>query len=240
MAAQEPLVHFYDLSGPKPWSPFCWLTRYALNYKNIPYTVTKVSYPGIGPKCEELFKDMTGLEATVPIIEILQPPYKALNDSTPIALLLNERFTEKDGFKHLKDIEKVDAYAESLGSFGRAIIRWIMFDVYSNSLDKSDGSQEYFKETREPRLGCELKDLLEKKGGGEEKVMQEIRENWTPLQERMKKDDGTSEPTYIDFFDAAHIRWIEAASHEKYEKLLGLYSDDTFTKLMKKVSKYET
>jgi len=181
---------------------------------------------------------MTGLEATVPIIEILQPPYNALNDSTPIAKLLNERFTEADGFKHLKDVEKVDKYEESLGSFGTWIIRWVIYDVYNHALDPNDGSKEFFKETRE-KSGVELKDVLEVRGGGEKKLMQEIRDNWAPLRERMKNDDGTSEPTYIDFLDAAHVRWIEAASHEKYEKLLGIYGDDTFTKLMKKVSNYE-
>ncbi|KAE8451024.1 hypothetical protein EG329_004696 [Mollisiaceae sp. DMI_Dod_QoI] len=239
MAIAEPLIRFYDLSGPKPWSPACWLTRYALNYKGIPYTVAKLSYPGIRPKCEELFPDMTGLEATVPIIEILQPPYKALNDSTPIVKLLNERFTEADGFKHLKDVEKVDAYEESLGHYIRGIFRWIIYDVWRNSLDPNDGSKEYFKETREKKLGCDLKDVTELRGGGEEKVLQEIRDSWIPLRERMKNEDGSGEPTYVDFFDAAHVRWLEAASHEKYEKLLDLYGDDTFIKLMKKVEKYE-
>lgn len=44
--------------------------------------------------------------------------------------------------------------------------------------------------------------------------------------------------TYLDFFDAGHVKWIEIASPEKFEKLKGLYEDDTFIKLMKKVAKY--
>ncbi|CZR55319.1 uncharacterized protein PAC_05206 [Phialocephala subalpina] len=256
MATQEPLVRFYDLSGPKPWSPACWVTRYALNFKGIPYTVTKLSYPGIKPKCEELLKDMTGLEATVPIIEILQEPYKALNDSTPIAKLLNERFTEADGYKHLKDVEKLDAYEEAYPSRGVFMslssgdlaqkvtfcsankLAGIVYDVWANALDPSDGSKEYFKETREKILGMPLKDLLEVKGGGEELCIEKMKSCWVGLQERMK-NEGTGEPTYLDFFDASIVRWVEAASHEKYEKLLGIYGDDTFIKLMKKVSPYE-
>lgn len=157
MATQEPLVRFYDLSGPKPWSPACWLTRYALNFKGIPYTVTKLSYPGIRPKCEELFSDMTGLEATVPIIEILQPPYKALNDSTPIAKLLNERFTEADGYKHLKDVEKLYEYQESPPHPGRGVGMFIVYDIWQNALDPNDGSREYFKTTGKKRMGMERK-----------------------------------------------------------------------------------
>lgn len=44
--------------------------------------------------------------------------------------------------------------------------------------------------------------------------------------------------TYIDFYDAAIVKWIESASKEKLAKLVGLYGDSTFTKLMKKVDRY--
>lgn len=161
MASQEPLVRFHELSGPKPWSPYNWCTRYALNYKQIPYTVTKISYPGIRGKCEELFGDLdaAGVEATSPIIEILQPPYKALNDSTPIVKLLNERFTGKDGFKHLKGVDELEDYqnaVRALGGVGKSILTWVINDVYNNALDPNDGSKEYFKQTREKNWGdCE-------------------------------------------------------------------------------------
>lgn len=190
MASLEPLVHFYDLSGKKPWSPFCWITRYTLNYKGIPYKTTKISYPSIKPTCEKLFPDMTAIEATVPIIEILGTGYQALNDSTLIAKLLNERFTEEEGYKHLKDVEKLEGYKSNPG---RGIIRWIIYDVYENALDPSDGSREFFKETRETRLGCDLSEVTEKKGGGEEAVWEELKKGWAVLRERMTDDDGTGE-----------------------------------------------
>lgn len=194
MATQVPLVRFYDLSGPVPWSPACWCTRFALNFKGIPYATTKVSYPGIKPACERLFPEMTNIAATVPIIEILQQPYTALNDSTPIALLLNERFTEQDGYKELKLVDKVDEYDASSAQFlGRAVLRWIMNDVYENSLDKEDGSREYFKTTREAFTGCDLKDVTDVRGGGEAAVIEDIKVRWTPLRERMAKEDGNGE-----------------------------------------------
>ncbi|KAJ8070709.1 hypothetical protein OCU04_001080 [Sclerotinia nivalis] len=236
MSSAEPLVRFYDLSGPKPWSPSCWLTRYALNYKGIPYTTVKVSYPGIKPLCERLFPDMTDIGATVPIVEILQPPHRVLNDSTPIAKLLNERFTEKDGYRDLKLVDEVDEYDASGAQFlGRAIIRWIINDVYETALDKEDGSREYFKTTREGFLGCDLKDVTEVRAGGESAVLEDLKVQWASLRERMVSDDGKGEPTYIDFYDAAHVKWIGAASGEKLAKLMALYEDDTFIKLMNKV-----
>ncbi len=44
--------------------------------------------------------------------------------------------------------------------------------------------------------------------------------------------------TYLDFYDAAHFKWVEAASEEKAKKVLEMYGDDTFTKLLKKVEPY--
>lgn len=44
--------------------------------------------------------------------------------------------------------------------------------------------------------------------------------------------------TYWDFYEAAKLKWVEAASAEKFEKLLNLYGDDTFTKLLSRVEKY--
>lgn len=93
------------------------------------------------------------------------------------------------------------------------------------------------------------------RNGGEQEALKLLRERWTLLQERMKKEDGTgdrksacrfiqlvaniTEATYIDFYEASLVQWIKASSPEKYEKLLNLWGDDTFTKLMKKVEKYE-
>ncbi|KAI9648174.1 hypothetical protein NHQ30_002806 [Ciborinia camelliae] len=142
-------------------------------------------------------------------------------DSTPIAKLLNERFTEKDGYRDLKLVNGVDEYDDSGAQFlRRAILRWIINDVYETALGKEDGSREYFKTTR---------------GGGEAAVLEDLKVHWASLRERMVSDDGKSEPTYIDFYDAAHVKWIRAASEEKLAKLMALYEDDTFIKLMNKV-----
>jgi len=45
--------------------------------------------------------------------------------------------------------------------------------------------------------------------------------------------------TYIDFYDASRIRWVESANSEKGKRLINLYGDDTFIKLMNKVKPYE-
>ncbi|ESZ95406.1 hypothetical protein SBOR_4201 [Sclerotinia borealis F-4128] len=221
MSSAEPLVRFYDLSGPKLWSPSCWFKRYALNYKGIPYTIVKVSYPGIKPLCERLFPDMTDIGSTVPIVELLQPPHRVVNDSTPIAKLLNERFTEKDGYRDLKLVDEVDEY-DAFGAqcAGRAIIRWIINDVYETALDKEDGSREYFKTTREDFLGCDLKDVTEVRGGGEAAVIEDLKVQWASLRERMRPISTSTM--------AAYVRWVGAASEEKLANLMALYEDDTF------------
>lgn len=64
---------------------------------------------GPKPTCEKLFGDMKDLEATFPIVEDLRPDYKARNSSTPTAEFLDERFTEKDGYRYLRDVDKSEA-----------------------------------------------------------------------------------------------------------------------------------
>ncbi|PMD36938.1 hypothetical protein L207DRAFT_636833 [Hyaloscypha variabilis F] len=240
MTTPQPLVRFYDLSGPKPWSPACWRIRYALNYKRIPYECVKLSYPAIKPTCHKLLSPTwPDDDCTVPIIEILQEPYVALNDSTPIAELLNERFTEKDGYPYLKLVEETSNHSKTNSRFAaRAFFPWIVYDVWKNALDEHDGSKEFFQRTREAEMGP-LSEYLVKKGGSEEKIWEDNKVAWLYLKERMAKEDGTGEPTYIDFVDASNFRWVEAANAEKGRKLLNLYGDDTFIKLMNKVKLYE-
>jgi len=45
--------------------------------------------------------------------------------------------------------------------------------------------------------------------------------------------------SYLDFWDAGHVKWVECSSTDKFEKLMDLYGDDTFIKLLKKVKPYE-
>lgn len=116
-----------------------------------------------------------------------------LNNSTPIAKLLNERFTQKDGYRELKGLDGIEKYEEETMTLGRGILRWIMSDVYENALDKEDGSREYFKQAREAFTGCELKNVTEVSGGGEEALLTDIKENWRGLRERMRDEDGAGE-----------------------------------------------
>ena len=194
MSSPEPLVRFYDLSGPKTWSPACWRIRYALNYKRIPYECVKLSYPAIKPTCHKLLSPTwPDDDCTVPIIEILQAPYVALNDSTPIAELLNERFTEKDGYPELKLVEETSEHSSNNSKFAaRAAFTWIVYDVWKNALDEHDGSKEYFKRTREAELGP-LHEFLVTKRGSEENVFEDHKVAWLYLKERMAKEDGTGE-----------------------------------------------
>jgi Glutathione S-transferase, C-terminal domain len=212
----------------------------------------KLSYPAIKPTCHKLLSpEIADSDCTVPIIEILQSPYVAINDSTPITELLNERFTPKDGYPEIKMIEEM----KKMPPRGRGVFLWICYDVWANALDENDGSKEYFKRTREKSMGP-LEDILNTKGGGDEAVFEGFKTQWLPLKERMAKEDGTGErkfsvklwrnlkliastATYIDICDASIVRWVEAANAEKGRRLMNLYGDDTFTKLMNKVKPYE-
>lgn len=255
MAIHEPLVRFYDLSGPEPWSPPCWCIRYVLNFKGIPYTTIQLPFQDIKPTYEKLFLNTTGVKATVPIIEILGPNYKVLNDSTPIAELLNSAFKEVDGYKDLKGLDDIRKHIKETGQLVRNIFRWVVYDAYENALSPNDGSREFYKMTRERDTGCRMEDIAVKLAGGEAAILEELKTSWASLRERMSKEDSTGErgtsprfggirltrilATYLDFYDAAYVKWVERSSGEKMKKLVNLWGDDTFTKLIRKVKKYE-
>lgn len=193
---EPPKVRLYDLSGPKPWSPACWNTRYALNYKGIPFETVHVSFPNIVPTNQKLLGSTPREDDTVPILEILSPEYKVLNESTEIAHLLESTFPPEKGYKPLKDLDKVKQYIKDRKDLIRWIFCWVAHDAYENCLDRSDGSREFFKEkTRVKSGGYRLEDLSAVKGG-EVVVMEGIRERWEGLRLRMEGDDGSGERTY--------------------------------------------
>ncbi|KAJ7483558.1 hypothetical protein FB451DRAFT_1234964 [Mycena latifolia] len=52
-----PPIVFYDIPSTLPnkcWSPNTWKTRYALNFKGIPYKTSWVEYPDIEPLSREV------------------------------------------------------------------------------------------------------------------------------------------------------------------------------------------
>lgn len=62
------------------------------------------------------------------------------------------------------------------------------------------------KEKRPAKHQETVKDVLEVRGGGEEAVMKLLKEAWTPLQERMKNDDGTGERKFSFHLNPNH--WL--------------------------------
>lgn len=98
ISKMQPIIRFYDLPSPSPWSPKCWNTRYVLNYGEIPYTTIQVPFSEIKSTCERLFIGVTGWQVTIPIIEIIvDNKSKVLNDSTPTAEFLEKLFPAEKG-----------------------------------------------------------------------------------------------------------------------------------------------
>lgn len=202
MATEKPLIRFYDLSGPIPWSPKCWNTRFVLNFKNVPYETIQVPFPGVKPTCEKLFGDLeaTGVDDSVPIIELLETPnrpYKVLNDSTPIAELLEKTFPPEEGYKPIVGLDQIRQYEKERGRLLGWILRFIAPYIYENCVDPTDGSREFFKRTREGFFKCSLDEVMDVAGGGEENVLKELATCWEALRVRMQSDDGTGERMYI-------------------------------------------
>jgi len=94
-------------------------------------------------------------------------------------------------------IEEMKQYQAECSFRGRAIFRWIVYDVWANALDENDGSKDYFKRTREEKLGP-LEDIVEKRGGGDAAIFEDHKVQWLKLKERMAEEDGVGERKFAD------------------------------------------
>lgn len=64
-------------------------------------------------------------------------------------------------------------------------------------MDRSDGSREFYKRTRETDEGCALQDIMNVVGGGEDSILRDLRSYWDALRVRTHGDDGTGERMYM-------------------------------------------
>lgn len=202
---------------------------------------------------------MTNIEPAAPLIEILYPRYEVINGSFSIAKLLVQKFPPEDGYKKLEGVDVIEQYLDEIPNIAQAILKYIVYDTYKNALDPYDGSKRHYKRKMEGMMKCKLSNVMANCREAEAAVLQEIRDAWLPLRERMKTEDENTErefipwdfplpfllmmiwiATYKDFLDASLMKRVEAASPSKYRVLLMLYGDDTLTKLMGRVEKYSS
>ncbi|KAH8822017.1 hypothetical protein F5884DRAFT_769720 [Xylogone sp. PMI_703] len=221
----EPEVILYDLACTKNvcFSPVVWRIRLMLNYKRIPYKTIFLEFPDIEPTLKGLglvpSTSATGSAVyTVPAIHHV-PTNRYIMDSVPISQFIES--TYPDPPVPLTSELGLEIEAKARAAVGR---------VFGSSVMPreirilSPRSQEYFRRTREARIGHRLEDLLNPEK--EDQSWSAVEDNMRIVGELMQthKADGPfvlgAQPSYTDFFIAGSLQCARVVEETVFQRLI--------------------
>ncbi len=190
----------YELAGVegRVFSPFCWRARLALAHKGLAFTCQPTVYAeiaGIGD----------GTHKTVPV---LQHGTTFVHDSAAIADYLETNWPDRPSLfggiagRALTDFVK--AWTESVQP---RLMQMICVDIHDH-LDPGD--RDYFRETRQHRLGKALEDCQGARDGNIEAYRQALQ----PLRAVLGAHSfiGGEAPLYADYIVLAMFMWARSVS----------------------------
>ncbi|KAF5328331.1 hypothetical protein D9619_013355 [Psilocybe cf. subviscida] len=239
-------IILYDIPSTlkgNAWSPNTWKTRYALNFKGIPYKTEWVEYPDIEALCIKLGIPKSPFEDHYTFPAIHDPSTGAyLSDSWEIAVYLEKTYPDTPKlFPHntvALQHATFTAYDDNLAAL------WFTVLPDTNNI-LNPASEAYFRRTREKAFGKKMEELEAK---GEEGVKE-----WKRYESGLKKIAdayATSSgpffmgdtPCYADLFVAAYLIWqrLVWGENSKKWKDVASWQGGRWAKLLKDLSKYET
>lgn len=181
------------------FSPYVWRIRMALAHKGLDVEMIPLTFTEI--------PELDGVKAkTVPILEhdgIYIP------ESWDIARYLEEKFADRPS---LFGGEEGKAYANffNYASFYNLLIPLfpaLAFDIFEG-LDKKD--QDYFRHSREARLGKTLEEAHENK----DQALKTFRRQLYPYNSTLRTQDFLfgSRPAYVDYILYGLFQWAKGVS----------------------------
>jgi len=196
-------LKLYDLAGSDParrFSPYCWRARMALAHKGldvetIPWLYTEK--PAIAPSGQ----------GAVPV---LVDGGKWVFDSWTIAEYLEDTYPDRPslfGGGAGRALSRFFAgWAD--GVLNPGILRFVVLDVWKQ-LDPRD--QDYFRQTREKRVGTTLEAFTAER----EKYLQGFRDSLLPLRLALKTQPflGGDKPLQADYIVFGGFQWARTVSN---------------------------
>jgi hypothetical protein len=144
-------LRLYDLAGAQPerrFSPYCWRIRLALAHKNLPVETIPWRFT---EKAEIAASGQT-------LVPVLVDGDRWIADSWTIANYLEDTFPDSPSLFGGASGRDLTRYHSSLAdSLGTAIFPFVAFDIWQHVADKD---REYFRASREKRVGKTLEALV--------------------------------------------------------------------------------
>ncbi|KAL3475929.1 hypothetical protein BJX99DRAFT_259006 [Aspergillus californicus] len=231
-------VHFFDLmsdlTGPfKSWSANTIRIRMVLNYKNIPYTESYISYPDIGPLLSQLSvaphpPGLPPAAYTLPAIRhpsVMTNPEGALMDSFPIALHLDRMFPSPSIFPSGNASYALALAVARLMSNVTTKGLTLLAPGIANILDPR--GEEYFTRTRSLRFGKPLQQVRPQSEEETQKIIADMKTEMRPLVQMLKGQGDKSgpyfegeKPGFADFVLVGFLVWFEKVERALWEELV--------------------
>lgn len=233
-----------SISGPsKSWSPNTLKIRAVLNYKNIPYTQSFLSFTDIKPLFTslDLPPNNEAFVYTLPVIvnkasaSPTQNPHGAIKDSLPIALHLEKLFPSPSilpsGDASYALLVAVDRLMDLIYSaFWRLIPPLVVGHI-------DPRGQEYFHESRTKFLGGPLPEVRRAALEDFNELWKLIETESAPLIKILKGKEGKKGPFFegekpglADFWLVSLWAFVERFDKELFGKIVGL-GDGEFGRL---------
>ncbi|KAH7333809.1 hypothetical protein B0J17DRAFT_674186 [Rhizoctonia solani] len=228
MAATKanPIVLFDIASKTGPWSPNTWKTRLALTYKRLPYRVEYVSYPDIEPTLKQFGVPPTSDKAPQYTLPMIADPSSDPNrkptyivDSFKIALYLDDKYSNPrypalfpPGTRALQRV-----FAEHASTLIYPMAS-TMLPLVGRPGFLDDRGEEYYRRSREARLGKSLEQLAEES----RQSWGQVKESWDKLGCLIdsKRSNEVSpfvmenQISYADLLLVAVFCWVKSAETE--------------------------
>lgn len=193
-------MKLYELVGrdaSKGFSPFAWRAKLALAHKGLEYETVPLCFTVIAKTLE--FAD----SKTVPV---LVTDDKVITDSWDIACFLEDAYPDQPSLFQSRSAAKLFDF-QMAKSLLMPLFRTIVSDIF-NIIDEKD--RTYFREAREPRIGCTIEEAAETT----EPSFLVFKENLWPYNEFFKsyKFIGGDVPIYQDYSLYGMFLWARMTS----------------------------
>jgi len=209
-------IKLYDLCGQDNtrFSPFCWRVKLALTHKDLDWVSEPVRFTEIA--------DVPGEhEKKVPII---QDGDHQIYDSWNIAEYLEASYIDEPSL--FNDSKAMVRFVQNWtdNTITPAVFMMLVKDIH-DSLQPED--QDYFRQTREERIG---KTLEEAQTGREERVTT-LQQQLQPLRVSLASQPflGGEHPNYADYVVLSCFQWARSCSSFKL-----LQDDDSLAEWLKR------
>ncbi|HTV38084.1 MAG TPA: glutathione S-transferase family protein [Xanthobacteraceae bacterium] len=194
-------LHMYDLAGAEPerrFSPYCWRIRLALAHKKL--AVETIPWR---------FTEKAEIAASGQIfVPVLVDGDRWIADSWIIANYLEDTFPAAPSlFGGIAGRSLTRFYSSFADSLVGAIFPFIAIDILNHLADQD---RDYFRATREKRVGTTLEALV----ADRERKLTAFRASLTPLRNVLKAQPflGGTQPLYADYAIFGPFQWARCIS----------------------------